>query len=243
MKKTRKCHEKKKQKNRSHPDYTCSQHEELLDDRWLKHESPFKSVKSRGLSFFMLNCFMINSRCVYWLCERVCSCARWIGLCLSSSCIHTRMCVVDCACSSVWVFCWAQNQQSTTGIRISVALPWQQMNARAEGGRRIKAQSSSQQREKNERTWLKHHLCCWSPQPQLFSSSISVCCDMLRSEISSDVCRFRNAVYAYFHFLHAHAVNVSALKQRCSDTLKIQRCTLNSWKQTHHHPERCCASR
>lgn len=59
-----------------------------------------------------------------------------------------------------------------------------------EGGRRIKAPCSSQQREKNERTWLNHHRCCWSPQPQLFSSSISVCCDMLRSEISSDVCRF-----------------------------------------------------
>lgn len=59
------------------------------------------------------------------------------------------MCAIDCACVSVFLgVCRAQNQQNAAGMRISVALPWQQTNARADGSSGIKAQRSSQQAEK-----------------------------------------------------------------------------------------------
>lgn len=40
--------------NAMDPDSTCSRHEELLANRWLKHESQFKSVAAQGSGFFML---------------------------------------------------------------------------------------------------------------------------------------------------------------------------------------------
>lgn len=66
------------------PDYTCSQHEELLADRWLKHESPFKAVKAQGSGFFML-AHDKQWMCVLALCERVLMCISvsvYVALCV-----------------------------------------------------------------------------------------------------------------------------------------------------------------
>lgn len=96
--------------------------------------------------------------------------------------------------------CQAQTQQNDTAMKTSVALPWQQMNARAEQNgveqsradrsRRIKAQRSSQRGEEERRTLLNTTSSTsspsWSLQPQLFLSSISVCCQTLQSETRSD---------------------------------------------------------
>lgn len=126
------------------PDYTCSQHGGLLADRWLKHESAFKTVKAQGLRFFML-AHDKQEMCVLALCEcYVCVC---VCFCVFNICNRVPLTV------HVWVslgVCWAQNQQNATGMRISVALPWQQTNARADGSSRIKAQRSSQRGKKNE---------------------------------------------------------------------------------------------
>lgn len=62
--------------------------------------------------------------------------------------------------------------------------------SRADRSRRIKAQRSSQRGEEERRTLLNTTSSTsspsWSLQPQLFLSSISVCCQTLQSETRSD---------------------------------------------------------
>lgn len=95
-----------------------------------------------------------------------------------------------------------------------VALPWQR-NARADGGSRIKARCSSQRGG-----------CCRSLQPQLFSSSSSVCCEMLR----------RLQIHAGMQFVHIFTSDIRSYSERlCTQTAvqwyctsKIQRCTPNA---------------
>lgn len=96
------------------PNYTCSQHGELLADRWSEHESAFKSVKARGFKISML-AHDKQEMCVLALCECVLTCIySYIHVCVlhcafnicssvdSRTCIQEWMCVVACACVSVF---------------------------------------------------------------------------------------------------------------------------------------------
>lgn len=81
----------------------------------------------------------------------------WYSICVTQ---HFCMLAIKNSCPSLVVHvclrehllavCWAQIQQNATGMRISVALPWQQRNARGDGSGRVKAQRSPQQGKKNE---------------------------------------------------------------------------------------------
>lgn len=61
--------------------YTCSQHGGLLPDRWLKHESAFKSVRARGFTL-LVAAHDKQKTCLLGPCERALMCMRSSGRCI-----------------------------------------------------------------------------------------------------------------------------------------------------------------
>lgn len=177
--------------------HTRSQHRELLVDRWLKRESAFSG--GFGLKAPRAYTWQTVDVCIgyAWTCVDVhlfaykcalCD-ARSIRTCNSAAHAFKNSCVQMPlhvrVSSDVYR---AQNQQNATGMRISVALPWKQRNARGDWSCRIKAQRSSQQEERNEGPDLTSLLLeppPLPPLPPLVSSSISVWCELLQSETNS----------------------------------------------------------
>lgn len=155
---------------------------------------------------------------------------------VSHECTQEFMCSVDCACAIISGCFLAPNQQNATGI--SVTLPWQQTNARAEGSSRIRAQQSSQQGEEERSTWLGRHLCSWSPSSStLFISHFRLLwgatkwnqlqrllyhVGKLFLHICVSYCTWTKCLSAQWH------------KCRCNDTLNM-----HAERATHQHPASC----
>lgn len=90
------------------PDFTRSQHEEQLADRWLKHESPFVSVKAGGSRLFSIHSTRVGSEqmCVnvHIVCVRCIVCLVLVtqrlqmhayrDLCVNSACVSFFSCLL-----------------------------------------------------------------------------------------------------------------------------------------------------
>lgn len=225
---------------------THAANKELLAHRWLKHESAFKSV--RGLRLLMpahdKHKMSVSVMCVL-MCIHLCIRQRWNVYLevIRPKCMDLKMYVCR-----VTVHVWAslgvrqaQNPLNATGMRISVALPWQQTNARADGSSRIKP-SAHHSRGRRTKDPIKHH------HLSSFSSSISV-----RRQTPAHPCglksRHKFAVCADFHFFarscgkrlcaqwHTYRRNSMPEIQQCAENM------LEAEQVMHHHHERCSASR